>query len=92
MKPWLTKLIDELRGEKLNREKIAEAAYAALTSFHGKILLAYLLQEIFFSISYQPGQKCCDTAANEGQRMAVRHLLDLMNEYMNPPEETVVEK
>ena len=92
MKPWLKKLIDELRGEKLDRAKIAEAAYASLTSFHGRIFLAYLLQEVFFSISYQQGQSCCDTAANEGQRMAVKHILELMNEYADPPKETEVEK
>ena len=92
MKPWLKKLIDDLKGESLDREKIAEAAYASLTSFHGKILLAYLLQEVFFSISYRQGQSCCDTAANEGQRMAVKHILDLMNEYTDPPKATEVEK
>jgi hypothetical protein len=92
VKPWLKKLIDDLRGEKLDREKISEAAYAAMTSFHGKILLAYLVQEIFYSISYDAENRCCDTAANEGQRMAVKHILDLMDEYAHPPEELKVEK
>ena len=92
MKPWIQSFIKSLIGHKREERKIlAEATAACFQSMAGQIVLAHLLQDIFYSISHVQGLTPEDTAYNEGQRSVVRLFLDLMGEAKHPPEPLKVE-
>jgi hypothetical protein len=97
LKRWLSNFIERLlrrkaiADERLRRQKLAEAVFITFSSAHGQVVLKHLLDEIFYSVSNPTGIQALDMSFNEGQRSTVWMLLDLMNEYQNPPDSVKVE-
>lgn len=98
MKSWTLKFIKSLlrlarlKNPDHDREALAEAVWITFSGHHGQIVLAWLVSDIFYTLSHSQNITARDTAFNDGQRAVVKMLLDLIDEHEHPPEPIEVEK
>lgn len=86
---WLKKLLTNTRRVKRHEKEITDALYMAFASPAGQIALEYLIENVLCAPAYVPKDRDA-TLINEGKRIAIFELVELVKNYEAKRETRVV--